>query len=67
MMLFKFFSVFFGPHTQHMEVPKLGVKSELQLPAYATAATTLDPSCFCDLHGSSQQHWIFNPQGKARD
>ena len=37
-----------------MEVPRLGVKSELQLPAYATAyATTMpDPSLFCDLHHS---------------
>ena len=25
---------FLGPHLQHMEVPKLGVESELQLPAY---------------------------------
>ena len=28
---------FLGLHPRHMEVPKLGVKSELQLPAYATA------------------------------
>jgi len=39
--LFFFFS-FLGPHLQHMEVPGLGVKLELQLPAYTTA----------------QQHWI---------
>ena len=34
-----FFLVFciLGPHLQHMEVPRLGVKSELQMPAYATA------------------------------
>ena len=33
-----------------MEVPRLGVESELQLPAYATAiATTMqDLSCICD-------------------
>ena len=32
------FSCFFSElHLQHMEVPKLGVESELQLPAYATA------------------------------
>ena len=29
--------VFLGPHSWHMEVPRLGVKLELQLPAYATA------------------------------
>ena len=27
----------------HMEVPRLGFKSELQLPAYTTATATLDP------------------------
>ena len=27
-----------------MEVPRLGVESELQLPAYTTATATLDPS-----------------------
>ena len=32
-----------------MEVPRLGVKSELQLPAYPTAMATLDPSYICDL------------------
>ena len=35
--LFYFFPVFLGPHLWHMEVPKLGVKSELQLPAYTAA------------------------------
>ena len=34
--IFKFF-VFLGPHPQHMEVPRLEVESELQLPAYTTA------------------------------
>ena len=28
---------FLGPHLWHMKVPRLGVESELQLPAYATA------------------------------
>jgi len=28
---------FLGPHPQHIEVPRLGVKLELQLPAYTTA------------------------------
>ena len=32
--------VFLGLHT---EVPKLGVESELQLPAYTTATATPDP------------------------
>ena len=50
-----------------MEVPKLGVKSELQLPAYATATAMQDPSRVCDLHHSSQQYWILNPLSEARD
>ena len=29
-----------GPHLWYMEVPKLGVESELQLPAYTTATAT---------------------------
>ena len=36
-----------------MEVPRLGVKLELQLPAYTTATATPEPSCACDLHHSS--------------
>ena len=31
------FSFFSGLYTQHMEVPRLGVESELRLPAYITA------------------------------
>ena len=38
-----------------MEVPRLGVESELQLLAYTTATAMLDLSCVCDLHHSSQQ------------
>jgi len=50
-----------------MEVPRLGVESELQLPAYTTATTALDLSLVCDLHHSSQPHWILNPLSEARD
>ena len=58
--LFYFFIYFcfLGPHLQHMDVPRLGVKSELQKPACATATGTLDPSRVCDLHHSSRQHRI---------
>ena len=35
--------VFLGPHLLHMEVPRLGVQSELQLMAYTTAIATSDP------------------------
>ena len=59
--------VFLGPHLQHMEVARLGVKWEIELLAYATATATWDPSQVCDLHHSSQQRQIFNPLSKARD
>ena len=61
------FIVFLGPHLQHMEDPRLGVESELQLPTYATATAMQDLSRDCDLHHSSWQHWILNPLSKARD
>ena len=56
-----------GSHPQHMEVPKIGFESELQLPAYATAAATWDPSRVCNLHHSSWQSLILNPLSEARD
>ena len=58
---------FLGPHVRHMEVPRLGVESELQMPAYATATATRDLSHVCDLHHSSQQSRILNPLSKAKD
>ena len=50
-----------------MEVPRLRVKSEPQLPAYTTATATQDPSLVCDLCHSSWQHQILSPLSKARD
>ena len=35
-----------------MDVPRLGVESELQLPAYTTASAAPDPSHICGLHHS---------------
>ena len=58
---------FLGPPPRHMEVSRLGVELELQLPAYTTATAMADPSRVCDLHRSSRQHWILNPLSKARD
>ena len=58
---------FLGPQLWHMEVLRLGIKSELKLPAYATATATLDPSRVCNPHHSPQQHQILNPLSKARD
>ena len=67
--LFFFLSFFFflGPYLQHMEVPRLGVELELQLPAYTTATAMPDSSRICDLHHSSWQHQILNPLSEARD
>ena len=52
---------------RHVEVPRLGVESELQLLAYTTARATQDPTCICDLYHSSQQCQILNPLIEARD
>ena len=38
----KFLFVLLGPHLWHLEVPRLGVQSELQPPAYATATARTD-------------------------
>ena len=46
---FYFFFLFSGSLVWHMEVPRLGVKSLLQLPAYVTATATWDPGHICDL------------------
>ena len=51
----------------HMEVPRLRVESELQLPAYTTAEATPDPNCIYDLHYSSWQCRILNPLSEARE
>ena len=48
-----------------MDVPRLGVESELQLLAYTTATATWDQSHAFNLHQSSQQCWILNPLSEA--
>ena len=61
---------FLGPPTRRMDVPRLGVESELQLPAYTTAAATAtatqDPRRICDLHLNSQQSWFLNPTERGQ-
>ena len=64
---FLFVFVFLEPHSWQMDVPSLGVESELQLLAYTTAMTMQDPSHVCELHHSSWQCCILNPLNKARD
>ena len=41
---------FLGLHPRHMDIPRLGVESELQLPAYARATTHTGPDWVCNLH-----------------
>ena len=53
-MFVSLFCVFFlGLCPKHMEVPRLGVESQLQLLAGTTATATPDLSCVCDLHHGS--------------
>ena len=52
------FACFVGLHLWHMEGPRLGIESELHLPACTTATAMRDPSHICDLHHSSRQHRI---------
>ena len=47
-----------GLHLHHMQVPRLGVESEIQLLSYTT--TMRDVSHVCGLPHSSQKHQIFN-------
>ena len=67
---FCFFFFLLGPHPWHMEVVRLWVVSELQLPAYTTAYTTAtatrDPSRVYNLHLSWWQCHILKPLSKAR-
>ena len=65
--LFCLFACFIRLHLRHMEVPRLGVESELQLPVYTTATAILDLYLICNLHCSFWQCWILNPQSGARD
>ena len=63
-----FLSLFvLGPHLWYMEIPSLGVESELQLPACTTATAMQEPSRVCDPHHSSCQRQILKPPSGARD
>ena len=44
-----------------MEIPRLGIKLELQLPAYTVATASPDPSHILSLCCSSKKCWILNP------
>ena len=64
-------SVLIMYHIPAYIIPRLGVESQLQLPAYATAIATAtatpDLSCIWYLRCSVWQHWILNPLSKVRD
>ena len=64
-----FFFSFLGLHLPHIEVPGLGVESELQLLIYTKATATRDLSRICDLHHSSwrRQRGILKPLREARN
>ena len=66
-LFFSFIFCFLRLFLQYMEVPRLGVKLELQLLAYTTTTAMQDLSCICELHHSSGQHQIPDPLSKARD
>ena len=66
-LLFLLSVCFLGLHPWHMEVPRFGVESELQLLTYAIATAIPDLSCACDLPHSLWQCQIPNPLSKARD
>ena len=63
--IISFFFLLLGLHWQHMEVPRLRVKSELQLLAYPSATATWDPGHICN--HSLWPRWIPNPLSEARD
>ena len=55
--LLLFFSPSLELHLWHMEVPRLGIELELQLPAYTTATATPDPShilTYTTAHGNAR-------------
>ena len=59
--------VLLGPHPGHTEVPRLGVASELEPPAYTTATAVPHPSRICNLHHSSRPRRILHPLSEPRD
>ena len=64
--LFFVLCFFVGLHLWQVEVPGLGVKSELWLPACATAMARQDASHLFDPCQSLWQCWIFTPLSEAR-
>ena len=61
-----FFFLFRAKHAAYGS-SQARIKSELQLPAYATATAMWDPSHICDLYHRSWQCQILDPLSKAKD
>ena len=49
LFIYLFIFALLGPPSEHMEVPRLEVKSELQLPTSTTATAMPDLSRVCNL------------------
>ena len=65
-MLKLFFFSFFRAAPWHIDIPRLGVELELQLPTMATPTAMWVQSLLCDLHHSSWQPQIPDPLSKGR-
>ena len=65
--VFFFLLCFLESHPWCMETPRLGIESELQLPAYTTATAISDPSRVCSLHHSSRQRRVPHALSEPRD
>ena len=61
------FFFFLGLHLEQMDVPRLGVESELQFQAYTLATATPDLSHVCDLCCNLWQRQIPNPLSEVRN
>jgi len=59
----KIFFVFLGPQLQHMEVQTRGQIIAAAASLRHSLSNTRSQLC-CDLHHSSQQHWILSPLNK---
>ena len=53
---FKFFFSLLWSHLQHVEVPRQGVESEVQLLAYTIVRATWDLSRYCNVRHSLKKH-----------
>ena len=67
-IFFFFVFIFYGCAPWNMEIPRLGVESELQLLAYTTATTmpAQQQSCICGLHCRLWQCQMVNSLSEAR-